>query len=416
MDQSSSSSDEELDRELKVTEGDKKLLSGGKTKRESKLRNIFRRPLSVNSGDIQIPSNHSTERLNGTSSLLSPTPSVNGRSADAGVGDSSSSAGVSGTSGGTSNGSPSLDSKKTGCYGLVFVAVSWAVRYLFYSKKTRCCVLPLASIAFLLGNLFFIGILVAVSMKLYPPQINLSIEAFQIPSHPAQRHYDAFLAAKSGRFSNDSQTAADGGAPSGSSQLKRRRRSSSDVMPRSSQPPQELFPHCEAIDETQRRRHRYWMLDLIFRVPASNPDRNILTLDRIQYIHKIEETLRNTSDYQYFCLKSDGNLCDPLVSLLTWFYVRDHQTGKYLSSYNPDDPSYDLEEVITRNKLKAEWFTGTGLEVRDSVYYAEILRSQLRIGVPLRCFTYSSALRDQEGLVTDYLVSQIPILQNMSNR
>ena len=398
----SSSSDEGVDDEVV-----NRLMELKKEKKGSKLKKIFNtRPLSVQSGDIvrsttprraavdpQVPSSRNpafqlTQGLQSAGSSVEEECENDTRQA----------------------------LHRGGCYDVLYTIVLKAVNLFFYSKKCRGCVIPLASLGFLAGNLVTIGLLVVVSMTKFPPQINRNIEAFRIPSHPSQLHYDAYLAARANHFNNDSQQ-SNYDSSNGGNLLKRKRRSSSSeglLLPRSTSP-RNSFPNCASVEGTQRRRHRYWMLDLVFRAPASNPDKNILTLDRIRYIHKVEETLQNTTDYQYFCLKSNGYLCDPLVSLLTWFYVRDHVTGKYVS-YTPDSPSYDLKEVISQNKLKALWFTGTGLTIKNSTYSAELLRSQLRIGVPLRCFSYTSSLKEQEGLVTNYLISLIPILEEMSNR
>ncbi len=394
-DSSSSDDDTELERTVKELD---------KPKRFSKLTNVFKRPLSVQSGDIirspTSPQSPNTSPIYQFVSSTSTTTRCN-QSEPAGVSESV-------------NESASHRSE-----GFLASSIRKGIKFGFFSLKLKCCTIPIVSIGSLIANLVILGIIVGAMMKTLPPQINLNIEAFQIPSHPSKIHYDAFLAAKASSFSNGSLP----DAVSDRNQLKRRRRSSNEgeeeksILPRSNYPSQQSFPNCPAIaGYTQTRRHRYWMLDLVFRVPASNPRKNILSLDRIRYIHKVEETLMSTPEYKYFCLMSNGYVCDPLVSLLTWFYKTDHQTGAYVSPYTPDSPNYDVAPVINQKKLEAYWFTGSGLTTKNSTYYAELLRSQLRIGVPLRCFSSTVHLSEQEGYVTDYLVSLIPILENMSNR
>lgn len=299
--------------------------------------------------------------------------------------------------------------------GVVFQLVHMIVKVLFFTIKTRCCVFPIVSLCVLAGNLLFIGSITAVSLVKFAPKVNLNIEAFGIPSHPSQVGWDALSAAQSSQFVSDPQATSNSAMPQNSrdtsTELKRRRRSV--VQPRSL-PPSSTFPNCPPTHKTQKTRHKYWMLDLVFRAPAANANKNMLTLDRIKYIHEIEETLRNRSDYQHFCLKTNGIFCDPLVSLLTWLYVMDHKTGEYVYK-TPNHLPLNITESL-RNHPEVLWFTGGELNFENSTYTTKLLRSQLRIGVPLPCFSYGAKIDEQQDLVTDYLISLIPTLENLSNR
>ena len=306
--------------------------------------------------------------------------------------------------------------------GILFQFVHMIVQVLFFSIKTRYCVFPIASLCVLAANLLIIGSLTTLSLVKYAPQVNLNIEAFGIPTHPSQVGWDALSAAESNQFTSDPQATSNYAMGSNSmtqgsrdtaTKLKRRRRSSHKFQPRSLSPSM-AFPNCPHTSETQRTRHKYWMLDLLFRAPAANPNKNMLTLDRIKYIHKIEQTLQNSSDYQYFCLKTNGIFCDPLVSMLTWLYVTDHKTGEYIYK-NPDHLPLNITENL-KTHSEVLWFTGGELDFENSTYTATLLRSQLRIGVPLACFSKGNNTDEQEHLVTDYLISLIPTLENMSNR
>ena len=293
--------------------------------------------------------------------------------------------------------------------GFLFDLLHKLVKMLFFSIKTRCCVIPIISLAILAGNVLFIGTIAAVSIMKFPPQVNLNIESFGIPSHESQVNWDAYTAAESGQFDSSNPQ----GTGNSDSSIELRRRSNGELQPRSTSQPGS-FPNCPPQHDTQKHRHKYWMLDLVFRVPALNTNRNILTLDHIKYIHQIEETLYNSSGYQNFCLKSNGVLCDPLVSLLTWLYIKDHSTGKYV--YNTADHlPQDISKTLS-SRQEVLWFTGGELDYVNSTYTAQLLRSQMRIGVPLPCFSLGQRTREQQELVTDYLVSLIPILKNMSNR
>lgn len=316
---------------------------------------------------------------------------------------------------------PSINAKG-GWYALIFRIVYSIVRYNFLAikfKKSKFQ-LPVISIVYLIVNVVVMGVLLGVCLSVFPPRINLSIESFGIPNHPAQTHWDAFNAAKHKVYSNSTQPSNLQSAYAHGVVKKR----SAHLQPRSLiRQPRAAFPDCptSSYNHYQYALHLNWEMDLVFRVPTSNKDTNILRLDRIKYIHSVEEQIYNSTEYKHFCHKKSGtNLCDPLNSLLTWLYPRNPQTGRYIynttDGFTPNLPK--TMRSLSANLSIALWFTGGELNVVNSTHVeARLLRSQIRIGLPLPCF---QGLRDnreeQKKLVTDYFTSLMPVFDGLATR
>lgn len=368
--------------------------------------------LSIQSGDIVLPSSPVSPVSTGASfspaspsgreevvgSLQAPSPPTDGTVA--------SSATV------VSSSPPAPHKSRGGLYGRIFNFVQLYVQKAFYSSKIGRVNCPVVSIGMLVLNLLILSIIVAIAATRFPPRININIkESFGIPNHPAQIHWDAFEAAKEGQFDNTSQLSDL--APVSTNQELRKRRNA--LQPRSV-----TSEDCQSSN-TQYALHINWEMDLVFRVPASNSDKNILRQDRISYIHEIEERIYTSSEYKNFCHKRRGsNLCDPLNSLLTWLYPRDPNTGLYIYD-TPDGFTPDLPGTVrslSANLSVALWFTGGAINfVNTTDIEAKILRSQIRVGLPLPCFTGTHDRREeQKQKVTNYFVSLGPILEQLSTR
>ena len=302
---------------------------------------------------------------------------------------------------------------KGGLYAFMFPIVHFVVRYMYFHE--RFSLVPIVKfVAHFLLSLMF-ALLVVYQ---YPPTLNLTIEAFSIPNHPSQIHWDAYTAAKAGKIWNDS-VAATGTNPSEPSLPVGK--GTNNILKRS------IIGDCERNPNGhyQTRLHVVWELDLVFRVPESNPDldKNILTEERIRRIHEIEEHIYNVPDYKDFCHKGvNVDFCDPINSLLTWLYPRHKQNGSFV--YNPDHLTHNLTDSLLQlknNYTNALWFTGGQVTIVNSTsFIAKLLRSQVRIGLPLPCFTFTGdRVRDRYNqeydLVTKFFVSLIPYLDGASN-
>ena len=302
-----------------------------------------------------------------------------------------------------------------GCYGFLFPYLHRLVKILFFSitftsKKFR---FPVVSIGVLLGNLIYISALFGVIFTLYFPEINISIKSFGIPDHPSQINWDSLSAADNGRYTNES-IAGYQLPPSLGKDLVRR--SIGRTINGTAYP-----GYCNPNADTQYAIHVNWEMDLVFRVPPSNKDDNILRRDRIAYVHEVEETIYNSSEYKTFCHMASGSgICDPLNSLLTWLYPRDPKTGRYIYD-TPDGFTPDLAaslRSLSANLSVALWFTGGEVNFENSSYAeAKLRRSQIRVGLPFPCFkSIYDRKEEQKELVTEYFVSLIPVLDGLSTR
>ena len=302
-------------------------------------------------------------------------------------------------------------------YTTLFRVVYVLVRTYFYSLPVGRCRLPIVSLLLLIFNaVVIIAIAFSCAFSSYTPTINVSIKSFGIPNHPAQVNWDAFNAGLQRQFTNsttEQQPPSDEpplNYPS-EGQLRKKR---SALQARS------IAPECSSIYATQYALHRNWEMDLVFRVPDSNADSNILTRDRISYIHSVEELIYNSTEYKNFCHKpSSSPFCDPLLSLLTWLYPRDPVTGKYIydtaDGFTPDLPG--TMRTLSEDASKALWFTAGELSINDTSVEAKLLRSQIRVGLPLPCFKDTHDRYDeQKDLVTEYFASLMPVLEEMSTR
>ena len=308
-----------------------------------------------------------------------------------------------------------LSSTSTGLHATVFKITSKVVFFEFFSVKlSRYCLLPIASPLLLLLNLIVIGAFAAVSAVYYPPSINLSIKSFGIPNHPAQMNWDAFSAAREDHFFNASKTRFP--TPD-----EVRRRRSVPPIPTPGYTDTGIFPNCAG--HSQYALHTSWEMDLIFRVPEPNPNKNILSRKHIARIHKIEDMIYNSTEYKHYCHKTSNGICDPLNSLLTWLYPRDKNTGQYIyHTSDGDDYGFtgDLEGTLknlSANLSVALWFTAGDIYVNGSTVEAKILRSQIRVGLPLPCYNgVYDRIDEQNKRVNDYFVSLMPILEGYSTR
>ena len=299
---------------------------------------------------------------------------------------------------------------KSGFYLFFFPLLHKIVKVLFFSPKVGRVYIPVVSILVLFVNMLLIGGMVVTAFTVIPPKINLEVKSFGIPNHPAQIHWDALNAAKHNQFDNSSQH--DDSPTDTSFELRKRR---SVLQPRSSTG---TFPNCPG--ESSQSRFTSWNMDLVFIVPDSNPNKNILTSKHISRIHEVEEGIYNSQEYGYYCHKNARiRICDPLSSLLTWLYPRDKNTGRYIYQ-TPDGFTSDLQLSLYNLSMAnpiALWFTGGEINLVNSSYEAKLLRTQIQIGLPLPCYLNEDDRRkEQKQRVSDYFISLIPMLENSSTR
>lgn len=302
---------------------------------------------------------------------------------------------------------PSDEVSKSGFYTFLFSIVHRCVKVLFFEVKVGCVRIPIVSWIPLVFSIAVAIALGLVAVFKFPPTLNINIvESFRIPDHVSAIHWDAYQAALGGHLAGNGSTGGDA--------IHRNRRESEgfDLQRRSSE-------GCPTDPHTQHYVHGSWLLDLVFVVPEDRADRNVLTQERINYIHSVEEHIYNSSAYKNFCHKSrNSDVCDPITSLLTYLYPR-QSDGSY--KYGPDGLVPDVQAALFRLKSDlslALWFTGGQVSlVNGSFVTATLLRSQIRIGVPLPgfCGVYER-YDEQNAKVVDFFLSLLPYLDSASKK
>lgn len=247
----------------------------------------------------------------------------------------------------------------------------------------------LVTITLLLVATVLTGVLV---LLLLPPTLNFSLRSFQAPDHISATRWDAFRAAENGNFSFDA-----GGRTSVT-------RSLDDPRP-SKRAAGGVWPSCPSTYQTQRIMHAHWALSLVYVVPKSSPDQNVFS--RLDRIYEIEQHVYNDENYKYFCHKCwSCSSCDPVNSILTYFYK-----DKLLpNSGIVEDTRARLVSILAEAPSSVLWYTGGKL----NNYSSTLLRSEVRIGVPLPCHD-DSPLGQQHDLVQAFFLSFIPYLEGVSS-
>ena len=287
------------------------------------------------------------------------------------------------------------------------IIFNWILKLVFFHRRV-----PIVPIVLLAINVIVCIVLLWAAVKVYPPAVNISLRSFTIPSHPSQEHWDVFLAAKAKRFINSTTTIT---SPDTSA---RQRRDLGRLVRRAADD--------ECIDDPGVNHqtipmHKYstWNLELVYQVPDSIPDKNLLTKQRLSQIHEIEQSIYNSDDYVNMCHKSSrGALCDRLTSVVTSLYPT-NSDGSYV--YSTDDGfTPDLTKSLQQfkeNPEQAYWFTGGRFSIVNGTNQikATLLRSQVRVGLPLPCFGYGE-YGEQKTKVYDHFISLIPLLEEASTK
>lgn len=221
----------------------------------------------------------------------------------------------------------------------------------------------------------------------YPPQLDLSLRSFQIPNHESSLNYDAFQMALNPYVTTNEESGTE---------TTRSRRSSSTSCTR----PLQKIP-------------KPWALELFY---VSKDGKNILTADRIGQIHNIEQNIvrhkHGDLGYEDFCHKTKPfERCDPLNSLLTFFYPSYNGT-QYVYDGN-GDTMLDIDSTLAAAfQVESSYWYG---DFKNNNTESKYLRSQLRVGVPI--LGYCRFDQNAEVIhekITDYFISFIPYLDSAS--
>ena len=238
-----------------------------------------------------------------------------------------------------------------------------------------------------------VGLLV-MAILVYPPQLDLSLRSFQIPNHESSLNYDAFQMALHPHVTTNEET-------SGNTRGKRYLDCDDFQNP---------CPTCTRAQSYMKS----WALNIFY---VSRNGSNIVTRDRIKQIHNIEQNILKHKNgdygYDYFCHKSQPyEKCDPLNSLLTFFYPTCSDSG---CVYDGNGPY--IQDVKSALALAFQFESSYWYGDFNNQSESRFLRSQLRIGVPTPNYCrYSENSEAIHKEITNYFISFIPYLDSASTR
>lgn len=236
--------------------------------------------------------------------------------------------------------------------------------------------------------------LLLMAIFVYPPQLDLSLRSFQIPNHESSLNYDAFQMALRPHVTTSEES---------SSNTRHKRYldcgGSKHPCPSLCTPPQSFM--------------KSWALNIFY---VSRNGSNIVTKDHIEQIHNIEQNIvkhrHGDRGYEYFCHKTQPEKCDPLNSLLTFFYPTCSDSGCVY-----DGNGLYMQDVKPTLAIAFQFESSYWYGDFNNKSESRFLRSQLRIGVPtLDYCRYSENSEAIHKEITDYFISFIPYLDSASTR
>ena len=286
--------------------------------------------------------------------------------------------------------------------GYAFKVTLW-----FCNKFFKCPCPPFFLILMVLAHSILHVIL---AVLVYPPQIDLRLQSFQIPNHESSLHYDAFrtVAAQSAKPKNSDA------AYNMVHMLFRTKRDSPA--------PREALTEAYSAScngrSLARTVARGQYMDLIF-VPPKGSDPNMFTKERLEDIHAIEMHIMSDPEYRKYCVRSTSTSseCAPLNTILTYFYPSlDGSVGVLINDGRGDqlrDINTTLAEVI-QNKM-AYWYLDTSFGQNN--LKSSLIRSQIRISFPIKGYcSYYDRREEQVEKVNKYFEGIIPYLKDASTK
>ena len=227
--------------------------------------------------------------------------------------------------------------------------------------------------------------LACLAYFVYPPQLDLSLRSFQIPNHESSLNYDAYQMALHPYVTEDNRQA-------------RRKRDYAGQ---------------------QSQLSSIWMMDLFY---VSKDGKNILTENRLAQIHKIEKYIIQQhrfgkQGYEDFCHMSQQGVCDPLNSLLTFFYPSYDKSSSRLVYDGNGDVMEPIKETLALafQSESSYWYVDSKFSV-DKME-SKLLRSQLRVGRPLASpDSHPESYDAMHQKVTDYFLSFVSYLDEASTK
>lgn len=229
--------------------------------------------------------------------------------------------------------------------------------------------------------------------------IDKSLESFQIPEHISSQHEDMlFVAQKQSKVWSKHLW-----------ENSRRKRSAGLEM--------------KEVDRKYQTSAK-WTLELVYLAEGENDsDRNIFTKERLEAIHRIEQSLIQQDDFSDFCWKlmdAEGDIflrdgCIPPISLIDFFYPSVH----YKQILNDGQGKVDLTAKSINDTLDllltkpfTYWFVDGSFSSRNRK--SKFLRAQIKFGSPLKYWKYGKSRAAQDKAFNSFIVKYAEAVSKMS--
>ncbi|XP_032228558.1 protein dispatched homolog 3 [Nematostella vectensis] len=284
-------------------------------------------------------------------------------------------------------------------------AVAKKIRHLTWRPVLFCTTRTIPSVLLLAVAIVIPIVLGVVTLLMYTPKVDMSLESFSIPNHVASRHQDAFTVAK--RYSYSwKQT------------MRKKRAAEPWPLPESENPEPTSKP-----DFTQTNAK--WTIDLVY-LAKGKGELNMFTKKRLRAIHKLEQNIMRQEGMQDFCWKWNYakldpilvqryNACTPPLSLVDFFFP----TYGFFDGQGDDSKLTDESIGRTLKFLLSRQFTYWFVDGNFSVLNqkSSFLRAQIKFGYPLKGYPKKSSRSlfvEQHKKFINYMKKFIQFLDTQS--
>lgn len=257
--------------------------------------------------------------------------------------------------------------------------------------------------------------LATMTYFVYPVNVDISLQSFEIPSQNASLNEDAYsVARRQSKYYKDT--------------LSNRARRSADLLP---------DPWPMPKDDKGKKVHWYkhtqyrskWNIDLIY-LPK-NSDRNIFTVEALSAAHRVEQNIMKFPGFIDFCwkwkivrldpiLSNKYNACTPPISLLDFFFPTKNLGMTFFDGQGNNLTERTMNKTLQFlfSKQFTYWFVDNGFSVQNRK--SSFLRAQIKFGYPLKGYqrsgySHGTMLKEQDAKFNGFLDKFVEYLEMQSN-